>query len=138
VFRKENGNISRATNSAAEMARGDFIVLMDQDDEITPDALAEVALYLANHPETDIVYSDDDKINGQGQRFAPQFKPDWSPELLLSYMYFSHLLALRKSLFFDIGGVRAVYEASQDYDLALRATEVAARVGHIPKVLYHW
>jgi GT2 family glycosyltransferase/glycosyltransferase involved in cell wall biosynthesis len=138
MFREENGNISRATNSAAELARGDYIVLMDQDDEITPDALGEFALYLSEHPETDVLYSDDDKINAQGQRFAPQFKPDWSPELLLSYMYFSHLLALRRSLFFNIGGLRAGYEGSQDYDLALRATEAAAHVGHIPKVLYHW
>ncbi|HKP87776.1 MAG TPA: glycosyltransferase, partial [Blastocatellia bacterium] len=138
VFREENGNISRATNSAAELARGDYIVLMDQDDAVTPDALGEVALYLSEHPETDILYSDDDKINTEGNRFAPQFKPDWSPELLLSYMYFSHLFAIRRSLFFDVGGLRAGYEGSQDYDLALRATEVAAHVARIPKVLYHW
>ncbi len=138
VFREENGHISRATNSAAELASGDFIVLMGQDDEITPDALGEVALYLSEHAETDLLYSDDDKINAQGQRFAPQFKPDWSPELLLSYMYFSHLFVLRRSLFFEAGEMREGYEGSQDYDLALRATELAARVGHIPKVLYHW
>ncbi|HST23373.1 MAG TPA: glycosyltransferase, partial [Blastocatellia bacterium] len=138
VFREKNGHISRATNSAAELARGDFIVLMDQDDEITPDALGEVALYLSEHTETDLLYSDDDKINAQGQRFAPQFKPDWSPELLLSYMYFSHLFVLRRSLYFEAGKLREGYEGSQDYDLALRATELAARIGHIPRVLYHW
>lgn len=138
VFREKNGHISRATNSAAELARGDFIVLMDQDDEITPDALGEVALYLSEHAETDLLYSDDDKINAQGQRFAPQFKPDWSPELLLSYMYFSHLFVMKRSLYFDAGELRAGYEGSQDYDLALRATEMAGSVGHIPKVLYHW
>ena len=138
VFRSENGHISRATNSAAELATGEYAVLMDQDDELTPDALGEVALYLAQNPETDVVYSDDDKINSQGQRFAPQFKPDWSPELLLSYMYFSHLFVLRRSLFMEIGGLRAGYEGSQDYDLALRVTETTDRIGHIPKVLYHW
>jgi GT2 family glycosyltransferase len=138
LFREENGHISRATNSAAEISRGDYIVLMDQDDEITPDALGEVALYLSEHDETDMLYSDDDKINAQGQRFAPQFKPDWSPELLLSYMYFSHLFVLRRSLFFEAGQLREGYEGSQDYDLALRASEIAARIGHIPKVLYHW
>jgi GT2 family glycosyltransferase/glycosyltransferase involved in cell wall biosynthesis len=138
TFRKENGHISRATNSAAELARGDYFVFMDQDDLITPDALGEVALHLSEHPGTDILYSDDDKINAQSHRFAPQFKPDWSPELLLSYMYFSHLFVVRKELFFDVGGMRAGYEGSQDYDFALRATERARHVGHIPKVLYHW
>lgn len=138
VFRKENGHISRATNSAADIASGDYIVLMDQDDEITPDALAEVALYVAENAETDILYSDDDKINEQGRRFAPQFKPDWSPELLLSYMYMSHLLVLRRSLYVKAGGLRVGYEGSQDYDLALRASEIADHIGHIPKVLYHW
>jgi GT2 family glycosyltransferase/glycosyltransferase involved in cell wall biosynthesis len=138
AFRKQNGNISRATNSAAELARGDYLVLMDQDDEITPDALGEIALYVSERPETDIVYSDDDKINAEGQRFAPQFKPDWSPELLLSYMYFSHIFALRRSLFFEAGQLRVGYEGSQDYDLALRASEAAKEIGHIPKTLYHW
>jgi glycosyltransferase involved in cell wall biosynthesis len=138
VWREENGNISRATNSAAEIASGEFLVLMDQDDEITPDALAEVALYLDEHSQTDILYSDDDKINAQGQRFAPQFKPDYSPELLLSYMYFSHLFVLRRELFFKAGALRVGFEGSQDYDLALRATELTDKVGHIPKVLYHW
>lgn len=138
MFRQENGNISRATNSAAELTRGDYIVLMDQDDEISPDALGAVALYLSEHPETDILYSDDDKIDAQGERFAPQFKPDWSPELLLSYMYFSHLFVLRRNLFFEAGRMRAGFEGSQDYDLALRATEIAGHIRHIPKVLYHW
>lgn len=138
VFRKENGHISRATNTAAEIALGDYIVLMDQDDEITRDALGEVALYVAENPDADIVYSDDDKINEHGQRFAPQFKPDWSPELLLSYMYLSHLFVLRRSLYFEARGLRVGYEGSQDYDLALRVSEIANHIGHIPRILYHW
>ena len=138
VVRETNGHISQATNSAAELVNGDYIILMDQDDEITPDALGEVALYIAAHPETDILYSDDDKINWKGQRSAPQFKPDWSPELLLSYMYFSHLFVLRTETFHQVGGLRVGFEGSQDYDLALRATEIARHIGHIPKVLYHW
>jgi GT2 family glycosyltransferase/glycosyltransferase involved in cell wall biosynthesis len=138
TLREENGNISLATNSAAELAEGEYVVLMDQDDEITPDALGEVALYVVAHPQTDVLYSDDDKIDLEGRRFAPQFKPDWSPELLLSYMYFSHLFVLRRSLYAQVGGMRVGFEGSQDYDLALRATEVARSVGHIPKVLYHW
>ena len=138
IFREENGNISRATNSAAELACGEFIAFLDNDDELAPDALGEVALYLAAHPNSDFLYSDDDKIDETGKRFAPQFKPDWSPELLLSYMYFSHLCVVRRSLFRDLGGIRIGFEGSQDYDFALRATEHARHVGHIPLVLYHW
>jgi len=138
VHRETNGHISRATNSAAEMARGEFLAFMDHDDEITPDALGEVALYLAEHPETDIAYSDDDKVDTRGRRYAPQFKPDWSPELLLSYMYWSHLLVVRRRLFVEAGGFRVGFEGAQDYDFALRVTEVSDRVGHIPRVLYHW
>lgn len=136
--REENGNISLATNSAVELAGGEHLVFLDQDDVFTPDALGEVALYLADRPETDILYSDDDKIDTGRYRYSPQFKPDWSPELLLSYMYFSHLFVLRRTLFVEVGGDRVGFEGSQDYDLALRATERSNHVGHIPKVLYHW
>jgi GT2 family glycosyltransferase/glycosyltransferase involved in cell wall biosynthesis len=138
TFRTENGNISAATNSAAALATGDFILFLDNDDELTPDALGEVALYLASHPETDFLYSDDDKIDTEGHRFAPQFKPDWSPELLLSYMYLGHLCVVRNTIFAQIGGLRLGFEGSQDYDFALRATEVSRQVGHLPLVLYHW
>ncbi|CBN58323.1 glycosyltransferase [Kamptonema sp. PCC 6506] len=138
AFRTKNGNISAATNSAAELATGDFILFLDNDDELTPDALGEVALYLAAHPETDFLYSDDDKIDTEGHRFCPQFKPDWSPELLLSYMYLGHLCVVRSQIFEKIGGLRLGFEGSQDYDFALRATEVSRQVGHLPLVLYHW
>jgi GT2 family glycosyltransferase/glycosyltransferase involved in cell wall biosynthesis len=136
--RKQNGNISRATNSAVELAEGEFLALMDHDDGLEPDALGEVVLALAEHPDADIVYTDDDKIDGAGRRFAPQFKPDWSPELLLSYMYLSHLLILRRTLYWKAGGMRLGFEGSQDYDLALRATEIAGPIVHIPRILYHW
>ena len=136
--REKNGNISRASNSAAEVARGDYLAFLDQDDELTPDALGEIALYLGKKPETDILYSDDDKIDSKGRRYSPQFKPDWSPELLLSYMYFSHLFVIRRSLFLEVGAMRVGFEGSQDYDLALRASEQVRSVGHIPKILYHW
>ena len=138
VFREANGHISRATNSAAEAASGEFLCFLDHDDELTPDALGEAALYIAEHPETDFVYSDDDKIDEHGRRFAPQFKPDWSPELLLSYMYLCHIGLIRRELFQKLEGDRPGFEGAQDYDLALRATERARHVGHIPLVLYHW
>jgi O-antigen biosynthesis protein len=137
-FRTENGNISAATNSAAALATGDIILFLDNDDELTPDALGEVALYFATHPTTDFLYSDDDKIDTKGRRFAPQFKPQWSPELLLSYMYLGHLCAVRKQIFEEIGGLRLGFEGSQDYDFALRATEICRHVAHLPLVLYHW
>ena len=138
VARDRNGGIAEATNSAAELATGEFLALLDHDDLLTPDALAEVGIYVADHEETDVLYSDDDKIDTAGRRFAPQFKPDWSPTLLLSYMYLGHLLVIRRDLFERIGGVRKGFDGSQDYDLALRAVEHARHVGHIPRVLYHW
>jgi glycosyltransferase involved in cell wall biosynthesis len=137
-LRESNGNISLATNSAAGLAQGEFLVFLDQDDLLTPDALAEIALAAAAQPDTDILYSDDDKIDTDGHRFAPQFKPDWSPELLLGYMYFSHVFAVRRGLFEKLGGMRVGFEGSQDYDFALRASEHARAVAHIPQVLYHW
>ncbi len=137
-FREKNGHISAATNSAAALATGDFILLMDQDDELAINALAEVALAIAANPEIDLLYSDCDKIDAEGNRYDPHFKPDWSPELLLSYMYAGQVLVIRRSLFERIGGMRQGFEGSQDHDLALRAGEAARQVGHIPAVLYHW
>ena len=136
--RETNGHISAATNSAAQLATGDFLLLLDQDDELSIDALAEVALYLADHPDTDLLYSDSDKIDEHGRRYDPHFKPDWSPELLLSYMYAGQALVVRRSLFEQLGGLRLGFEGSQDHDLALRVGEVARQVGHLPYILYHW
>jgi GT2 family glycosyltransferase/glycosyltransferase involved in cell wall biosynthesis len=137
-FREENGHISAATNSAAALATGDFILLMDQDDELAVNALAEVALSIADNPEIDLLYSDCDKIDAEGNRYDPHFKPDWSPELLLSYMYAGQVLVVRRSLFEQVGGMRQGFEGSQDHDFALRAGELARRVTHIPAILYHW
>jgi len=138
VFRAENGNISAATNTAASLATGDYLLFLDNDDELTVNALGEVALYIVEHPQADFIYSDDDKIDTDGKRFDPQFKPDWSPELLLSYMYLGHVCVVKRTIFEKIGGLRIGVEGSQDYDFALRATEIARSVGHIPLVLYHW
>jgi GT2 family glycosyltransferase/glycosyltransferase involved in cell wall biosynthesis len=138
VRRDHNGGIGAATNSAAAVARSEFLTFLDHDDLLSPDALAEVAIYAADHADTDIIYSDDDKIDMDGRRYAPQFKPDWSPVLLLSYMYPSHLLVVRRSLFEALDGMRDGFDGSQDHDLTLRASERARRIGHIPRVLYHW
>ncbi len=133
-----NGHISRATNAAAELAHGEFLVFMDHDDELTLDCMLEIAKLVAADPACDMIYSDDDKIDLNGRRDAPQFKPDWSPELLLSYMYFSHVFAVRRDLFERVNGCRIGFEGCQDYDLALCAVDTARRIVHIPRILYHW
>ncbi|OYQ36914.1 hypothetical protein CHU95_02700 [Niveispirillum lacus] len=138
LVRQRNAGISHATNRAAALATGAYLAFLDHDDRLAPDALAEMAIRLADRPETDMAYSDDDKIDTADRRFAPQFKPGWAPVLLLSYMYMGHLLVVRRRLFADLGGMRAGFEGSQDYDFALRAAEYTDKVLHVPKVLYHW
>jgi len=138
VMRTKNGHISRASNSALAIAGGEFVALLDHDDLLTPDALYEVVLLLNRRPATDIIYSDEDKIDHQNQLRDPFFKPDWCPDSFLSRMYTCHLSVYRKSLVDQVGGFRAGYEGAQDYDLVLRLTEKTKRIAHLPKVLYHW
>ncbi len=138
VFRNENGHISKSSNSALEIAEGEFIALLDHDDELALNALYENVLLLNKSPEADIIYSDEDKLSVKGDRFAPFFKPDWSPDLLLSQMYTCHLSLYRKSLVDQVGGFRVGYEGSQDFDLMLRISELTSNIYHIPKILYHW
>lgn len=138
VFRKENGHISAASNSALELARGEFVALLDHDDEITIDALYENAVLLNSHPDADMIYSDEDKITEENLRHMPFFKPDWSPDTFLSQMYSGHLGVYRTELIRKIGGFRVGFEGSQDYDLVLRFTEQTSHIYHIPKILYHW
>lgn len=135
---EHNVHISAATNQAARAATGEFLVFLDQDDELAPDALAEVALRIAARPATQVVYTDDDRCDANGRRYAPHFKPDWSPELLLSDMYLGHLFAVRRSLYEELDGMREGFEGAQDFDFSLRATERTDAVEHVPRVLYHW
>lgn len=136
--RPVNGGISAATNAAAELAQGQFVAFLDQDDELEPGALAEVAVALTDDPEIDVLYTDEDKIESDGQRSEPFFKPDWAPDQLLSHMYICHLLVVRRALFEEVGRLRSEYDGSQDYDLTLRVTERARRVAHLPTIAYHW
>lgn len=138
VFRNENGHISAASNSALELATGEFVAFLDHDDLLTPDALYQVALMLNRHPDADMIYSDEDKIDEHNQFRDPFFKPDWCPDSFLSRMYTCHLGTYRRSLIQEIGGFRLGYEGSQDYDLVLRLTEKTDKIFHIPKILYHW
>jgi GT2 family glycosyltransferase len=134
----KNEGIVGASARALAMCRGEFVALLDHDDELSPDALYEVARKLGEHADVDLVYSDEDKLDPTGRRFNPFFKPDWSPELLMAMNYICHLGVYRRSLLEEVGGFRQGYDGSQDYDLVLRVTERARRVVHIPKVLYHW
>lgn len=138
LYREQNGHISAASNTALSMASGEYTALLDHDDTLAPFALYEVVRALRDHPEWDMAYSDEDKIDGRGRRSQPYFKPDWSPDTLLSSMYTCHLGVYRTELLHEIGGFREGYEGSQDYDLMLRFTEKTQAVGHIPRVLYHW
>lgn len=140
VYRQKNGHISEATNSALELATGEFVALLDNDDELPRIALYEVIKALNENRELDLIYSDEDKIDMEGNRSDPAFKPNWSPDLLLGTNYISHLGVYRRSILKEIGGFRKGYEGSQDYDLVLRFTEktTSNRIKHIPKVLYHW
>jgi glycosyltransferase involved in cell wall biosynthesis len=141
VFREENGHISRASNSALELATGDFVALLDHDDAIAPQALYEVVSYLNAHPNTDMIYTDEDKIDEGDRRFDPFFKPDWCPDSFLSRMYTCHFGVYRRAIVEQIGGFRVGFEGAQDYDFVLRFTEQieqAGRIAHLPQILYHW
>lgn len=140
VFRETNGHISAASNSALELATGEFTVLLDHDDELTKHALFMVAAVANQNREADMMYSDEDLIDERGRRYFPKFKPDWSPDLLYSMNFVTHLSVYRTSVLKRTGGFTVGREGSQDYDLALRFSEEvqAANIVHIPHILYHW
>lgn len=130
--------IVAASNAALALATGEFVVLVDHDDRLSPDALARVAGVLDADPDVDYVYSDEDKLAPDGTVYDTFRKPDWSPERLRSQNYCTHLSVLRRSLVDEVGGFREGFDGSQDHDLILRVTERARRVAHVPEVLYHW
>ncbi len=139
VYRKENGHICRASNNGIEVSTGEFIAFLDCDDVLAPNAIYEVTKILNENPQYDFIYSDEDLMTEDGRkRYAPRFKPDWSPDTLMSSMYTCHFAVYRKSITEEIGKLRVGFEGSQDYDFTLRFTEQTDNIGHIPKVLYHW
>jgi glycosyltransferase involved in cell wall biosynthesis len=137
-FSSRNQGIAAATNQALDLATGEFIALVDHDDELTPHALFAMADAVNKHPAADMIYSDEDKISEDGRRFGPFFKPDWSPEFMWSCMYTCHLGVYRRSLVEAVGRFRSEFDFAQDYDLALRVSAQARAVVHVPDVLYHW
>lgn len=139
VMLDENKNIVGNTNEALKLCSGDYIGLLDHDDTLAPFALYEVVKAINANRAAEVFYSDEDKFTTSwGARFQPHFKPDFSPDTLRSINYITHFFVIKKPLMDEIGGFREGYDGSQDYDLILRATEKAAQVVHIPKILYHW
>jgi glycosyltransferase involved in cell wall biosynthesis len=139
-LRKENGHISAASNTAIDLAAGEFVAFFDHDDELSEHALYMVALELNAYKDADLIYSDEDKIDEAGRRHDPYFKPEWNPALFLAQNFICHLAVYRTTIIRKVGGLRLGYEGAQDWDLALRVTEIILPTGirHIPHVLYHW
>lgn len=137
-YLNENQGISGASNEALTLATGEFAGFLDHDDELSVNALFEVIKLLNEHPDADMIYSDEDHIDAKGRLIEPYFKPDWSSDLFLSSMYTCHFGVYRSQLIKEIAGFRKGFEGSQDYDLILRVTEKTERIYHIPKILYHW
>jgi GT2 family glycosyltransferase len=134
----ENLGIAGNTNAAIALATGDYVTFADHDDALAPFALFAVAKAINDDPAADFLYSDEDKLDTAGDRCEPFFKPDWSPETLRSRNYVCHLTTLKRTLLAAIGNVRPGFDGAQDYDVVLRASEQAARIKHVPQVLYHW
>lgn len=138
LFRKENGHISEASNSALGLASGEFVAMMDNDDELMPQALNEIVSVLNEDCTLDFIYTDEDKIDLEGNRSDPQFKPDLAIDKLYGGNYICHFNVIRRTILEEVGGFRKGYEGAQDFDLFIRIVELTKKFYHIPKVLYHW
>lgn len=135
----ENQGIAGNTNAAFAMARGEFIGLLDHDDLLAPNALYEAAAYLEKYPQTDMLYTDEDKVTEDlSAHFQPHLKPDFNLDLLRSNNYICHFLIVKRTLALRAGEFRQEYEGAQDYDFVLRCADQACRIGHVPEILYHW
>lgn len=134
-----NCGFGGSLNAGLKQVTGEYVVFLDCNDMLAAFALYEVVKLLNKHPETDLIYSDEDKIMEKGStRYAPFFKPDWSPDTFLSFNYVSHFSVLKKAIIDKIGGFHKGYDGAQDYDLFLRVVQTTNNIRHIPKVLYHW
>jgi Glycosyltransferases, probably involved in cell wall biogenesis len=136
--RQANGGISRATNDALAAANGDFIVLIDHDDILRPHALSSLAARLSAEPDLDVLYSDEDKLAPDNTRTLPLLKPAFSPEFLRGVMYVGHVLCVRTTLARELNGFDPTFDGIQDYEFILRVSERTSRIGHLPRILYHW
>ncbi len=137
VYREKNGNISAASNTCLSLATGEYIALLDNDDEYAEHALFKVAEVIHRDPAVDMIYSDEDKLDLQGVHVDPFFKPDWSPEYFLACMYTCHLSAYRKTLIERVGAFRSEFDNAQDYDLALASWQRIPASFIIPMCSFH-
>lgn len=137
-FLNENKGISKNTNKAIEMATGEYIGFLDHDDLISQDALFEMLKVINENQNAEFIYSDEDKIDEQYERFEPYFKPDYSPETLACNNYITHFVVVKKELLDRVGKLNSEFNGAQDFDFVLRATSEAKDVVHISKILYHW
>ncbi|HEY7335598.1 MAG TPA: glycosyltransferase [Bryobacteraceae bacterium] len=135
---ERNQGIATASNRAAEISTGSYLAFLDHDDELAPEALFEAASAIHGNPEIDFLYTDEDKIDENGEFSEHYCKPDWSPEHLLSVNYVLHMLVVRKELFYAAGQFRPEFSGAQDYDLVLRLSTRTQSIHHVPKILYHW
>jgi hypothetical protein len=135
-----NGGISQASNHALQNACGEFVLFLDHDDELHPFALLELIRCMNQHPDCQVVYSDEDMLDRYGRRCRPAFKPDFDEDRLLSSNYICHLTAFRRDLLLALGGLRPACDGAQDWDLLVRVMELGCpeTIRHIPKPLYHW
>lgn len=135
----ENIGIAENTNAALAAAAGNFVGFMDHDDLLAPDALFEIAIRLEKDPSIDAFYTDEDKVRTDlSEYFQPHFKPDFNLDLLRSNNYICHFFVVRREIAEKTGGLRPEYNGAQDYDYIFRCTEMAGKIVHIPRVLYHW
>lgn len=139
-FRERHGHICEASNDAIDLAQGEYLGFLDHDDELNEHALSEVVFAIKEHPDAQLFYTDEDKIDRDGRRYDPHFKPAWNPDLLRGQNYICHLAIIRTELVRAVGRLRPGYEGAQDHDLVLRCAERLRQeqIVHIPKILYHW
>lgn len=142
ILRDRNGHISACSNSALTLATGDFMVLLDHDDTLPPQALFKLSEAIQRHSNVEMIYTDEDKIAGAENAYlgAPYFKTEWDLDLFLGHNMFNHLGCFKLSTVKAIGGFREGFEGSQDYDITLRMIDAVGEtnIHHIPEILYHW
>lgn len=138
TFLEKNEGIAGASNHSLSLCTSEYVGFLDNDDELYLNTLYEIAKLLNKDRDAEIIYTDEDKIDYDERRIEPTFKPDWSPDLLLSFQYITHFVIYKKKLLDELSGLRLGYDGSQDYDLILRATEKTKKISHIPLPLYGW